>query len=493
MILYISGHRYGYELQRITQLFFFGEKVTVVQGTPTPETQDAFVSAALCGEELLVSHGHDGQVLCRRSSAECFAGETVSEAARERVFGVLLYQMLSELTGISPPWGVLTGIRPVKLFLRCMDEGMDVPALQDCFMRDRLVQQSRFDLALRVARAEQPLLARSTGDSFSLYVSIPFCPTRCAYCSFVSHSVEQAARLIPDYVERLCEEISDTAQIANRLGLRLRTIYFGGGTPTSISAQQLSRIMEQVAASFDVASVWEYTVEAGRPDTITQEKLDVIYKWGARRISINPQTLSDEILRVIGRKHTVEQCLQWYRRAKEMGFSVNMDLIAGLPTDTREGFARSVSGLIAAAPQNITVHTLTVKRAARLSPDEARSELDTVRGMADDARQALMSAGYEPYYLYRQNGTLSALENVGFAQLGAECLYNVYMMDETHSVLAVGAGASTRLCHPLTNGIERIYNYKYPYEYLERFDEVKRRKMQIEAFLGTCNKIGDSV
>lgn len=480
MTLFVDGHNYGYELQRVTQMFCFGEKVAVAQGTPPADFSGECVHALL----------RDGaaEVFYRADTAEkhlrCVPGDFVEENA-ELTFGVLIYRLLSEATGLCPPWGVLTGIRPVKLFIRRIREGMDQNALRDAFITKRKVDESRFALALKTARAELPLLDRSTSDSFSLYVSIPFCPSRCAYCSFVSHSVEQAAKLIPAYVDRLCEELALTAKIAEKLGLRLRTVYFGGGTPTALTAGQLERLMETVAANFDLENVWEYTVEAGRPDTITQEKLRVIRRLGAGRVSINPQTLSDEVLRAVGRRHTAAQCMERYREARDMGFSVNMDLIAGLPADTEAGFRASVDGLAAAGPDNVTVHTLTLKRAARLSSGEARAKLDTVRAMTDYARERLERAGYAPYYLYRQNGTLSALENVGYAKPGTYCLYNVYMMDETHSVLAVGAGASTRLCHPVTGEIGRVYNYKYPYEYLERFDEIKKRKEQIVTFFGT--------
>lgn len=485
MTLFISGHRYGYELQRVAQMFYFGEKVAVVEGAPSQGCQGEWIHAALTAGRPNVTYCgmSDAGVVC--AGLPLSEEEEIPGAEMEMTFGVLIYKLLSKVTGMKPPWGVLTGIRPVKRFVHGLRRDMDEQALRKYFVEKRLLDESRFSLALRTAYAELPLLEKSTDDSFSLYVSIPFCPSRCSYCSFVSHSVEQAARLIPEYVDKLCEELAFTAQITERLGLKLRTIYFGGGTPTALTAVQLGQLMRAVADCFDLSQVWEYTVEAGRPDTITQEKLQVIKSLGAGRVSINPQTLSDDVLQAVGRRHTVAQCLERYRMARETGFSVNMDLIAGLPSDSLKGFQESVEGLIRLNPENITVHTLTVKRAARLSPEEARAELDQVRAMTDSARERLEAAGYVPYYLYRQNGTLSALENVGYAKPGTECLYNVYMMDETHSVLATGAGASTRLCHPVTGEIERVYNYKYPYEYLERFGEIRRRKEQVSTFFGT--------
>lgn len=478
MTLFVDGHSYGYELQRVAQMFCFGEKVEVAQGAPPDGFQGEYIHAAVRdGAAEAAYHRAGGQ------PGISFTGTRAPmDASLEMTLGYLIYSLLSEASGLRPPWGILTGIRPVKLFVRRLREGMSISAMRDFFINNRLVDESRFSLALETAQTELPLLERSTGDSFSLYVSIPFCPSRCAYCSFVSHSVERAAKLIPTYVDRLCEELALTAQIAGRLGLKLRTVYFGGGTPTALTAAQLDRLMGTVADHFDLASVWEYTVEAGRPDTITPEKLSVIKRRGAGRVSINPQTLSDGVLRAVGRRHTAADCMERYCEARELGFSVNMDLIAGLPADTPEGFRGSVDGLIAAGPDNITVHTLTVKRAARISPDEAKLRLDEARDMVDYARGRLKDAGYIPYYLYRQNGTLSSLENVGYAKTGTECLYNVYMMDETHSVLAVGAGASTRLCHPASGRIGRVYNYKYPYEYVERFGEIRKRREEIMTF-----------
>ncbi|WP_368233458.1 coproporphyrinogen dehydrogenase HemZ [Anaerotruncus rubiinfantis] len=478
MILYIENHTFGYELQRVAQMFFPGEKVTVSEGAPPADDRDSLCTRLADG--LLLAE-------CRRWGLSEFDDLSPADqpADIEHKFGVLLYQILSRATGIRPQWGVLTGIRPVKLFLSRMDAGMDEKALRRHFIDGCLLSEERFSLARETALAERPLLARSTPDSFSLYVSIPFCPTRCAYCSFVSHTVEKAAKLIPDYVDRLCEELIHTAKIASDLHLKLRTVYFGGGTPTTLSAAQLGRVMGVIADHFDLRELWEYTVEAGRPDTIDADKLSVIKAAGADRISINPQTLSDKVLGAIGRKHSAAEVRDAFALARNCGFdNINMDLIAGLPSDTPEGFRASLDGVAAMEPENVTVHTLTVKRAARLAFEEAKSELMLVGGMVDYARRTLAAAGYGPYYLYRQTGSLSSLENVGYAKPGREGLYNIYIMDETHTVLAVGAGASTKLRHPMTGEIERIYNYKYPYEYIARPEAARERKDRVRAFYG---------
>ncbi|WP_101909561.1 coproporphyrinogen dehydrogenase HemZ [Marasmitruncus massiliensis] len=486
MTVFLRGHHFGYELQRVAQMFFFGEKVEIADGEPEAGQPDGYLFAELDGGELRVSG-------CPCGDKHYRLLDTVQPEDRqndvEHKFGVMIYRILSDATGIRPPWGVLTGIRPVKLFASRMRRGEDDGALRAHFTGGCLMSEERFSLAMQTAKAQKELLCRSTPDSFSLYVSIPFCPTRCAYCSFVSHSVEKAAKLLPVYVDRLCEELRYTAEIASSLGLSLRTVYFGGGTPTTLLPEQLSRICETISACFDTKNVWEYTVEAGRPDTITRKKLEVIRAAGADRISINPQTLSDSVLGAIGRKHTTRQTLEAFALARSCGCdNINMDLIAGLPTDTPEGFRASVDGILALAPENITVHTLTVKRSAEMTFERARAELAMVGDMVDYARNAVQAAGYRPYYLYRQNGSLSALENVGYAKPGTEGFYNVYIMDETHSIFAVGAGASTKLCHPVTGEIKRIYNYKYPYEYVDRFETVKERKLEIPRFYGYDKK-----
>ena len=478
MNLYLNGLPHVYELQRLAQMFFFGEKVLAQEGATQPE------------EEYLEVR-QEGHKLCARV---CLQGRDATAwdeqepdddaLEQERKLAVLLFDLLKQATGFTPPWGILTGVRPIKFLTHGLAQGASEQQLRRHYVEECLVREDRFALAMQTANIEHPLLARSTPDSVSLYVSIPFCPTRCAYCSFVSHSVERAAKLIPEYVDRLCMELVHTSAIVRRLGLKLRTIYFGGGTPTTLSAPQLERIMQTLADQFDLEQLWEYTIEAGRPDTITPEKLQLIQRMAPdARISLNPQTLSDCVLQTIGRRHTTAQLRDAFALARDCGLkNINMDLIAGLPTDTQESFQASVDGVIAMQPENITVHTLTVKRAAALTFAQARAQVELVGGMVDYARQALATAGFAPYYLYRQTGSLSCLENVGYSKAGFEGLYNIYIMDETHSIFAVGAGASTKLMNPQTKKLERIFNYKYPYEYISRFPVALERKDRILEF-----------
>lgn len=421
-----------------------------------------------------------------------FYDETVVEEALsddknycELTAAQLLCHQFTKLTGFNPPWGLLTGIRPMKL-LRMLTGEYGQEEAERRFREDYLVSEKKLTLSRRTVRNEDKILALSSDRSFSLYLSIPFCPSRCSYCSFVSQSVEHAAKLIPQYVELLIREIGITADIARSLGLRLESVYMGGGTPTTLSAEQLERVLGAVTEQFDLSHVHEFTVEAGRPDTITPEKLAAIHRSGVERVSINPQTLNDDILRAIGRRHTVEQVYQAMDWAKAEGFrNINMDLIAGLQGDTFASYRRTVDGVIALSPESITVHALAMKRAAGLVTEhlaEYNAEGTLASQMLDYGEEKLTAAGYEPYYLYRQSGMVGNLENVGWSQPGSEGVYNVFIMDETHTILAVGGGAVTKLKQPRVNNIERIFNYKYPYEYISRFDEMMERKKGITEF-----------
>ena len=396
---------------------------------------------------------------------------------------VLLYNVLCAFTGYTPPWGILTGVRPAKLMNMLIEKDGEEEAVRT-FRHELMVSQEKTSLALSVAKKERPIIEKSGEKSFSLYVSIPFCPTRCSYCSFVSQANEQAKKLMPQYVERLCEEIKITGEEISKLGLKLESVYWGGGTPTTLSASDYEKISNAIAESFCVSDSEEYTVEAGRPDSVSREKLEAIKRSCATRISINPQTFNDSVLEVIGRKHTSEQTEAAMLLARDCGFdNINMDLIAGLPTDTLSSFENTLNKALSFSPESITVHTLSLKRSSTLvTEDRETNEASLAKDMLSLAFNKLTENGYVPYYMYRQSKCLGNLENVGWVKEGYECLYNIYMMEECHSVIAVGAGAVTKLRKFNTSEIERVYNFKYPYEYLGRFDEIIERKKQISRF-----------
>lgn len=398
----------------------------------------------------------------------------------------LLFLCLKSLTGISPAWGLLTGIRPVKRVNLLLNSGKSREEIFSFLKEKYLVKGEKLELAYRTATTQAPLLTPPK-NSFSLYVSIPFCPTRCSYCSFVSSAIDGAAKLIPEYLDRLCDEIRIVAKISEQAGLTADTVYFGGGTPTALEAGQLARLMKVIEENFNLSCLREYTVEAGRADTITAKKLLAIKEGCERvhiapRISINPQTMNDDVLRIIGREAYANDVRETFALARSLSFgNINMDLIAGLPSDSFVGFTRTLAEVIALSPENITVHTLTLKRAASLfRSDEARRKTP-IEQMVSHSSSSLMSGGYSPYYLYRQKNTLGNLENVGYAKPGFESLYNIYIMEEVQSILAVGAGASTKLCDK--NGrILRSFNHKFPYEYLRKFDDLMARKREITEF-----------
>ena len=482
MIIYTDGHTYLYECEKITRIFFPLEKIAFAQAPSDgdSDTRRVFTREAPSagGTEYYCRAEIDG----RAAEYSFILPPHEADAGipdGEKQLAKAMVRMFSELTGTVPPWGILTGVRPSKLMRRLACKKGDEQALE-IFRDEYLVSDAKSRLALSVANAQKRAVSLNTPDSFSLYVSIPFCPTRCSYCSFVSHSIASAKKLIPDYVRLLCREIEFSARLANEAGLRLETVYVGGGTPTSFSAEDLKKITDTLASSFDMKSAREFTVEAGRPDTVDREKLTVLKNAGVTRISINPQSFSDEVLKNIGRPHTGADAVEKYLLAREIGFdSINMDFIAGLTGDTYESFCRSIEKAVEIAPENITVHTLALKRSASLVTEHGTDSVcrDTVR-MTDFARGLLTGAGYEPYYMYRQSKSVGNLENIGWCKPGTESLYNIFMMEELHSVVACGGGAVTKLTSFGGEKVERIYNFKYPYEYINRFGELLERKAQ---------------
>ena len=488
MTLVIDNHPFHYEMENLCRIFYPHSKIEIVSDSE-PHDDDVVVYTGLKkrqdGSALLSVHLKTGD--SEKTSGSLLAAGT-DETEVQRRMAVTLWQMFVEKLGYRPPWGILTGVRPIKLFGKLSDE-MGAENAEAHFREKFLVSPAKAELAGRTWENQKPILGISKPDSFSLYVAIPFCPTRCAYCSFVSSSVEKAARLIPQYVELLCREIRLTAQIVKDLHLHMQSVYFGGGTPTVLTAEQLSQVIAAVNTSFDFSDCREFTVEAGRPDTITAEKLEAMKRGGVSRISINPQTLNDEVLKEIGRRHTAQQTLDAFALAREHGFgNINMDLIAGLPKDTAESFRQTLEKVMSLSPESITVHTLALKRAARLNHPTGEkpvfTDAETAGEMLTFADSTLPENGYRPYYLYRQSRMVGNLENTGWAKPGFESLYNVLIMEECQSILACGAGAVTKLRDPSSERIERVFNFKYPYEYISRYDEMTARKDQVKTFYG---------
>lgn len=476
MRVYIDNHTFHYEIENLCRLFFPNEKIEIIKDFESVLKPCIFTSMQ---DEISVEAVFEDfckSLLCKKSD---------ENSENELKMAQLLYNLLSEYTNIKQPWGLLTGVRPIKLMRRLSDSCGEEEARR-YFKESLFVSDDKVRLAAETEKNEKKILDLSEKMSFSLYISIPFCPTRCSYCSFVSQSIEKAKHLMQPYTQLLCEELKYTAQIVKELGLRLETVYMGGGTPTSLSASQLDFILSTVKENFDLSSCREFTVEAGRPDTITKEKLIAIKQNGADRISINPQTLNDDVLKEIGRRHTSKQTLDAYSLAREAGFRcINTDLIAGLPTDTLESFEKTLDAICTLVPENITVHTLSMKRSSSLTEQKTkvyRDEALVTADMLSYAQKKLYESGYIPYYLYRQSKMVGNLENTGWSKNGFESLYNVFVMDETHTVIGCGAGAVTKLKDYKSEYLKRIFNFKFPYEYNTRFEEMLTRKDEIKEF-----------
>ncbi|MBQ2614506.1 MAG: coproporphyrinogen dehydrogenase HemZ [Clostridia bacterium] len=381
------------------------------------------------------------------------------------------------------PWGILTGIRPAKIATNLLLEGKSKEEILLHFIKECETTPEKAALAYEIACRELAIEKQMEKNGISIYIGIPFCPTRCLYCSFVTCGTRQAAKLIPDYVTALKKEIAYVGDLLSKHNRRIETVYMGGGTPTTLSAEQLETLFCQMEASFDLKFCKEFTVEAGRPDTITPEKLEVLKKHGAERISINPQSMKQETLNRIGRAHTPEQIREAVKMARIFDFScINMDVIAGLPGESLTDFCDTLKEVEELSPENTTVHTMSIKRSSRLHEylkDYPLTPAQEVAEMVDFSQEFLRKQGKHPYYLYRQKNQLGNLENVGYAKEGFDSLYNIYIMEEIQTILALGCGGVTKTVNRDTNRIERIFNVKEPQDYLLRLDEMLERKASV--------------
>lgn len=470
MRLMLEGKINRIYVQSLCMMFFHGVKFPENEENPDgtvyvkAEEQDGGVLA-----ECLFSYFDKSA----KASAFCaFDDESTSERTSKCAVGKAVYLAGKELTRKEIPWGILTGIRPSKVGAELLlKHGYE--KAYDILINKYLVSPKKAELTLAVAKNETKILSEYDESTCSLYVSIPFCPTRCEYCSFISYATPKLFEQIPSYLEKLCRELENKAEIIKKLGKKLVTIYIGGGTPTTLEPCQLEKLLSTIENSFDLTHLEEFTVEAGRPDTITKEKLDLLKKHGVMRVSVNPQSLNDEVLLAIGRRHTVDDFFRAYEIVEKEEFSsVNTDLIVGLSLDTYESFVKTIDKICDLSPENVTVHAFSVKKSARIleNDNEIYSKQDASAILSSDyAYNKLISFGYEPYYMYRQKNTVCDLENVGYTKIGKECKYNVLMMGDSHTVFSAGAGATTKLVRKIDGKeeIHRIFSPKYPYEYLQ--------------------------
>lgn len=418
------------------------------------------------------------------SAARRLKADEETVRLRRRILQQSYYLAAIQLLDRKPAWGALAGVRPTKITTKHLLEG-GTPASADRLMRDvYYVTPERRRLAVDCSESTVKAVSLMDKDDLSAYVGIPFCPTRCSYCSFVSRTVGKKTELLDKYLAALEREIQVTARLMKESGKHLLTLYIGGGTPSILSTPQMIHLLDTLRESFDFSRCIEFTVEGGRPDTLDLEKLRAIRAHGADRMSINPQTMEDSVLRACGRPHTGADVIRAYNQAEEAGFSaINMDLIAGLPTDNFDGFRRSLDAVASLNPANITVHTLALKKGADLfEKREGLSTAKEVSRMVDYSNAALRNLSYKPYYLYRQKYMSGSFENVGWSREGLDCLYNIYMMEELHTIVSLGGGGMNKVNLP-DGTLQRFHNPKFPEQYIEMIDSVCRQKEELFTLL----------
>ena len=470
MKLTLLGHDDRYAVEQL-QMALFPEG-TEGQATSTLHRGKTWLTATA----KITVDGKTAYASRRLKTAE----ETVR--LRRRALQQSYYLAAVQLLPASPAWGALAGVRPTKITTKHMLEG-GTPKSADRLMKDvYYVTEDRRKLAVDCSISTVNAANLLDPNDVSLYVGIPFCPTRCSYCSFVSRTIGKKTELLEPYLEALMQEIAVTGRLLKESGKHIRTVYIGGGTPTTLTSAQMAKLLDAIHDSFDLSRCLEFTVEGGRPDTLDAEKLRTIFEHGADRMSINPQTMEDHVLRACGRPHKAEDVVRAYREAVDAGFkAINMDLIAGLPADTVEGFKRSLDAVAALNPANITVHTLALKKGADLF--EKRVSLpsaEDVTAMVAYANETLRALGYKPYYLYRQKYMSGSFENVGWSRDHLDCLYNIYMMEEVHTILSLGGGGMNKVNFP-DGSLQRFHNPKFPEQYIEMIDDVLRQKEEMFA------------
>ncbi len=472
MKLTLTNHNDRYAVEQLMMSLFGnnapGEAVSVLHRGKTWLTASAKITV-------------DGKSVCKSRRLKA-CDETVR--LRRRALQQSFYLAARELLPAVPPWGALAGVRPTKTTTKHLLEGGTERSARKLLKDVYYVTPDRQTLALDCSKSTVKAVNFLEEKDLSLYIGIPFCPTRCSYCSFVSRTVGKKTELLEPYLQALLKEMAVTGRLLQQSGKTIRTIYIGGGTPSTLSTSQMIRLLDAVKDSFDLSRCIEFTVEGGRPDTLDAEKLKAIRAHGADRMSINPQTMEDAVLRACWRPHKASDILAAYRQAEDAGFAaINMDLIAGLPKDSAEGFRRSLDTVAALNPANITVHTLALKKGADLfdHPENLPSP-EAVTEMVDYAAKTLRSLGYRPYYLYRQKYMSGSFENVGWSRNELDCLYNIYMMEEVHTILSLGGGGMNKVNLP-DGTLQRFHNPKFPEQYIEMIDDVCRQKEELFALL----------
>ncbi len=490
MKLILDGNINAYYIQTLCMIFFPGAKFGAAE-QENPDAPELYLrlSENVDGVDVYVRVCVDGKVA---TSEKFYAYSTEFDAAKtaKMACGAAVIAACGEILGYRPSWGMLTGVRPSKVATELLQAGVSKTRVKRILSSEYFVIPKKAALATDVALNEQKLIGTPSPKDCSVYISIPFCPTRCSYCSFVSYTSPKLLNLIPEYLEHLAKDLELTFAKIKELGLHICTIYIGGGTPTILTADQLRFLLSKISELTDVSLLEEYTLESGRPDTITAEKMAVAKEYGVTRVCVNPQSLCEAVLQSIGRCHTADDFMRAYEVARASGIpNINTDLIVGLPGDTFKTFSATFDCILSLHPENITVHTFCIKKAAEIL--RQGNGIYSLRGgdagkCVDYSQLKTQQEGYLPYYMYRQKNTVGNFENVGFSVEGAEGRYNVYMMEEVHSIFALGAGAVSKMVDYRPSGggkpvIERLFYPKYPYEYL-RDESTPEKIAAMEAF-----------
>jgi len=495
MKLIINGDIGQYYAQTLCMLYFPGAKFSPdeIVTDETPIVTLTMESSEDTNKLIATASIKIGEQMIEENVVDSIKSNSNIKIKKKIAIGKAFLAAGQKFFGYIPVWGMMTGIRPAKIARKMYSDGMDATAIRKSLRNEYFVNPKKAALLTEIAIREEQIVQSISQNSCSLYVSIPFCPTRCAYCSFVSYSTKRLLSLIPEYIERLLDDMDRVFDLIKRNGIELKTVYIGGGTPTTLSAEQLDLLLSKICEHTDVSKLEEFTLEAGRPDTITEEKLEVARAHGVTRISINPQALNNAVLEGIGRRHTAEDFYKAYELARNSGIPyINTDLIAGLPGDSYRSFSKTVDQILKLRPDNITVHSFAVKKSAEIA---GRADIHSLGGgdvqkCVDYSQLKAKISGYNPYYIYRQKNTVGNLENVGFALDGAEGKYNIYMMEEVHHIFAVGAGSVTKLVDRESEKIDRFFMPKYPYEYLSMSkEEFKENYIEkIDSYLSSHRK-----
>jgi len=487
--VFLAGHNYEYEIKELLKLFYSIEDICFIHNTSDSMdilkkqyTEDIIVNNLMIKDDIItISTGVNlnGNI---KNTTDTIPVDDKDNNINKKIKTLIkssIFKLLQEEKNKYVPWGILTGIRPVKIVHELMEKDIGDTEIIHQLMFEKFVTKEKALLLLEVAKRERHYIYPIDEKKVSLYISIPFCPTRCIYCSFPSNPIDKYSSYINDYLTALCMEIKGTGKLLREKNKEIESIYIGGGTPTTLNIDEFDILFNTIFNSFDISSVKEFTVEAGRPDTINMDKLRYLKKMGITRISINPQSMNDSTLERIGRNHSVQDIMDAYKIAQEVGFkNINMDLILGLPGEDVDMVTHTMEEIKKLSPNNLTVHTLAIKRSSQLKKEGSINHdpnLEIVK-MLEVSNKYSRAMGLQPYYMYRQKHMVGNLENIGYCLPGHECIYNIQIMAERQSIIAMGAGAVSKIVFPKENRLERVPNVKNLEQYIERADEMVERK-----------------